>query len=76
VQFTASEPDGGSIPLETATIGPVTASDRENQTGLLERSTTGTVPASARYALVTLTNTLIAGSLSDGYSDNLSLVLD
>ena len=73
----ASVAEAVPIPsLEQATIGPVSASDRKNQTGLLPRSTSGTVPSGARFALVTLQTNLAAGSLSDGYADELSLVLE
>lgn len=77
VAFYDSKPyKGTAVVLEHATLGPVTAADRKNQTGLLFRSTTGSVPATATHALVTMTTSLISGSLSDGYADDLSLVLE
>lgn len=60
--------------LDDATIGPVWASERGNQTGLLYRETTGTVPQGARMAEVVLEATASWG-YNDGYADNLSLVL-
>ena len=56
------------------TIGPVTPSDRNNQTGLLPRSTTAPVPAGARFISLVITLREVIG-YNDGYADNLSLVL-
>lgn len=62
--------------LGTTTLGPVTAADRGNATGLLFREVTGLVPTGALTARLTLTATRIGGgSSNDGYADNLSLVL-
>jgi hypothetical protein len=61
--------------LSTATIGPVLAADRGNETGLLLRNATGAVPAAARSAVVTLTMMRTSGTADDGYADSLSLVL-
>jgi hypothetical protein len=61
--------------LGTASIGPVTAEDRNNVTGLYLRTTTGSVPAGTRSIQVTLTMTRVTGDNNDGYADNLSLVL-
>jgi hypothetical protein len=61
--------------LAAATIGPVTESDRNGGTGLLLRSTTGSVPPGSRSVVVTVTMTRLDGTNNDGYADNLSLVL-
>jgi hypothetical protein len=57
-------------------IGPVTAADRANATGLLYRYENGIpVPANTTSLRVTLTMTRATGSFNDGYADSLSLVL-
>ncbi len=61
--------------LAAATIGPVTEPDRSGLTGLLLRSTTGSVPVGSRSVVVTVTMTRLQGTYNDGYADNLSLVL-
>lgn len=61
--------------LGTASIGPVSNTDRNNLTGLLFRSDDGTVPTGTRLIDVTLTDTRLDGSYNDGYADNLSLIL-
>lgn len=67
--------DASSSILGSASLGPVSNSERNNQTGLLQRDTTGTVPVGTRSILVGLEMTRLAGSYNDGYADNLSLVL-
>ncbi len=61
--------------LGTASIGPVTAQDRQNTTELLQRSTNGKLPSGTTSVIVTLTMTRVEGAYNDGYADNLSLVL-
>jgi phospholipase C len=61
--------------LGTATIGPVTAANRNNVTGLLLRDTKGSVPAGTRSIDVVLTFTRVTGTVNDGFADNLSLTL-
>lgn len=56
-------------------LGPVTAEDRDFETKLLERSLTGYVPQRAVAARVTLRSVKRSGEASDGYADNLSLML-
>ena len=63
-------------PLATATIGPVTAGDRQGVTGLQLRSVDGIVPAGATHAVVTVTCRRVSGVVCDGYADELALVLD
>jgi hypothetical protein len=63
----------GSV-ISTTTIGSVTAAARTNITGLLFRSTNGTVPAATRFIEFALTNRVVTGN-NDGSADNLSFVL-
>ena len=67
----------GTNVLGSAEIGPVGAADRESQTGLLGRATSGLVPVGTRQIVVTLVMTKQegVGTYNDGYADNLSLVL-
>ncbi len=67
--------DASDALLGTATIGPVTASDRANVTGLLLRSASGALPTGARRAAVTLTFTGSSGLYSWGFADSLGLSL-
>ena len=67
--------DAAGKALTTAQIGPVTHTDRTDVTGLLRRTTTGTVPKGARSASVVVTASRDSGTNNDGYSDSLSLVL-
>jgi hypothetical protein len=60
--------------LGTATLGPVLAADRSNDTELLERSTRSQVPKGTRTLQVTVVMTRTEGSTNDGYLDDLSLV--
>lgn len=66
---------GDSTVLASTAIGPVTSAERENVTGLLERTQTGIVPIGTRTANLELAMTRQAGSYNDGYADNLSLTL-
>jgi len=64
--------------LGTSTIGPVTALDRGFRTGLLARSTSGTVPVGTRSAQVVVTFTdkdALPGNYNDGFADNLSFTV-
>ncbi len=56
-------------------IGPVTPTDRGNQTSLLLRSDAGGLPMGTRAIEVTLVMTRLVGVDNDGYADNLSLIL-
>jgi len=58
-----------------ATLGPVTPAERQNQTGLFHRQTSGPIPAGAAAALVTVTLTRLEGAYNDGSVDDLSLVV-
>ncbi len=61
--------------LGTAQIGPATAADRQNVTGMVSKSTSGTVPASTRSVELRLEFTRAEGSSNDGYADSLSFSL-
>jgi hypothetical protein len=67
--------NAGGTGIGTFAIGPVSAADRTNITGLLSRSTSGSVPIGTRDILVTLSMERFLGPSNDGYADNLSLVL-
>jgi hypothetical protein len=67
--------NGHTSVISTASLGPVTAADRGNLTGLLFRETSGLIPVGARMVYLNLQMTRLAGSFNDGYADNLSLVL-
>jgi len=66
--------DRSGTSVGSATIGPVSASERSNVTGLFDRSASGRVPAGTREALVRVNAIWTYGS-NDGYADNLSLVI-
>ncbi|MCC6831889.1 MAG: hypothetical protein IT200_11140 [Thermoleophilia bacterium] len=73
---TATFRDAGWNALGSATIGPVTAADRQSQTGLLPRGRDAAVPAGTRYIQVTVIATRAPGAAyNDGYADNVSLTL-
>jgi putative Ig domain-containing protein/phosphoesterase family protein len=61
--------------LGTATLAPVTPSERDDQTELLSESATGTVPVNTTQVLVQVSWTYGAGNTTDGYLDDLSLTM-
>lgn len=61
--------------LGAVMIGPVSAADRHNVTGLLFRAKKGTVPHGTTKAVVNVEMSRAAGSYNDGYADNLSLTI-
>jgi len=67
--------DAGANAIGTASIGPVTAADRSNVTGMFLRGTQGAVPVGTRTIDVVLLMTYAAGVYNDGYADDLSLIL-
>lgn len=73
--LTATFLDSASTPLAVASIGPVTAAERGNQSGFLLRSTSGLVPVGTREIGILLEMTRAAGVFNDGYADSLSLTL-
>ena len=64
--------------LGTTRLGPVTNTDRRNQTSLLERTADGPVPAGTRRIVVEMELTLESaiGEASTPAADNISLVLN
>jgi hypothetical protein len=56
-------------------LGPVTASERNNTTGLFPRTVRSLLPTGTRFINITLAMRRFAGGDNDGYADNLSLVL-
>jgi uncharacterized protein (TIGR03437 family) len=68
--------DPGDAVIGNASMGPVTASDRNNQTVLLPRRAAGQVPIGTRKIEVLLEISRVTGAYNDGYADNLSLILD
>jgi uncharacterized protein (TIGR03437 family) len=61
--------------LSTVKLGPVSAPDRNNQSGLLQQLLSGSVPSGARIVRITMIMTGTVGPNNDGLADNLSLVL-
>jgi len=67
------ENSAGAV-LASAHIGPVTAVQRHDQSELLFRATTGTVPSATRQVEIQLVMIKYVGSDNDGLADNLALV--
>jgi len=67
--------NSNGVSLGSSSIGPVTAANRANATGLLSRSSNGAVPAGTREIAVVLQMTRTAGAYNDGFAGNLSLTL-
>lgn len=63
----------GSLVGTSAILGPVTAAQRNDVTGLLLQATGGTVPRGARKAFVQLSLFPTTGAYNDGFADNLIL---
>jgi hypothetical protein len=72
---TATYLSAANASLGTLQIGPVTAAERKDETELLAKSATGTVPAGTRSIQVLITSTRVEGEYDDGYADNVSLTL-
>jgi len=66
--------EGSNIQIGLATIGPVTASDRGNATGLLARSLNGSIPIGTRSIAFVIFMIPQAGD-NDGYADNLNFTI-
>ncbi len=75
VTFNSGTLGDGSNVGSPLTIGPVTPEDRHNETTLLRREASATVPTGARSALVAITATRTVAPYNDGYADNVSLTL-
>jgi len=61
--------------LATYRIGPVLQPERQGQTGLFYRATSGTVAPGARTATIVIQMTRFAGTYNDGSADSLALQL-
>ncbi|MHC1767915.1 MAG: hypothetical protein AB9869_27190 [Verrucomicrobiia bacterium] len=73
--FTATFRDQNGTTLDSTSIGPVTASDRNYVTGLFLRSSIGLLPSGTRDVLLTVNMKLEYGVSTDAYADNLSFVV-
>jgi sugar lactone lactonase YvrE len=68
--------DANGATLGSASIGPVTESDRGGVTELLSRAWFGTVPAGTTQVLITITTNAIGkGADDDGAADDLNLTI-
>lgn len=72
--LTARFLDATGAAIGSNIIGQVMAGDRTNVTGLLARSTNGTLPGGTRFVEFMLTNRVVTGS-NDASADNLSFTL-
>jgi type I phosphodiesterase/nucleotide pyrophosphatase len=72
--LTARFLNSSSAVVGSSVVGNVTAVDRAGVTGLLERRTTGVLPAGTRFVEFALTNRMVTG-MNDASADNLSFVL-
>lgn len=61
--------------IGSASIGPLTAADRNNQTGLFFRSASGDLPTGTASLQFSLSMERLGGGDNDGYADNLSFVV-
>jgi hypothetical protein len=75
MQLTARFLSASGTVLAIDAIGPVTAAQRGNVTGLLFRQAVGSVPTGTRRIELELAATRASGTDNDAYADNLSLVL-
>jgi RHS repeat-associated protein len=73
--LTAAFLDSNSNTISSATLGPVTAGDRQDITELLLRTTKGVLPIGTRTVTITMLMSRLDGSDNDGYADNLAFVL-
>ncbi len=67
--------DQSSALLTQVFLGPVTAADRGNLTGLLHRETSAPVRAGTRSVQLFVTLSMVNGPYNDGYADNIALML-
>ncbi|MFE3187895.1 alkaline phosphatase family protein [Nocardia sp. NPDC059240] len=76
VALKATFRNGSGAAIGTATqLGPVTASDRGNNTEFLHKTGTGKLPAGTRTVEVDLLFTYAAGDSIDGYAHDISLTV-
>ena len=69
------EQNGGGLFIDDAAVGPVTNTDRHNQTKFLMRTESAPITVGTRKIYVLIRFDYVDGSYNDGYADNLSLVL-
>lgn len=74
--LTATFLNSQNTSLGIGSIGPVLNTERNDITGLLERSTDDIVPIGTRSIEMALLMTKTDGGYNDGYADNLSLILN
>ncbi|MCF8339290.1 MAG: hypothetical protein K9I74_15035 [Bacteroidales bacterium] len=67
--------DSDSTVLDSAQIGPVTNKDRDNNTRMVRKESSGIVPEGTRSIRFRLTAIRVGGTNNDGYADELSMVL-
>jgi len=72
--LTATFLDASGSVIGSGTVGHATAAERAGLTGLLARSTNGSLPLGTRFIEFNLTNRVVSG-LNDASADNLSFVL-
>lgn len=65
----------GGVGQNTVTINGPTVDERQSNTSLLERHSSGKLPKGTRTIKLTLTVNKLDGGYNDGYADNLSLIL-
>lgn len=65
----------GSLVGGTVTLGPVTNSNRANQTKFIKRTKAGSVPSSARSVLVQVVMIDVDGGVVNAYADNVTFKL-
>ena len=75
MKLTARFLNSESAVLGTAEIGPVSNTDRANQTGLFFRETGGLLPSGTRSIELTLAASRVSGTEINAFADNLALVL-
>ena len=74
--ITAAFLDASGSELHVATLGPISSDDRNGETGFLQRSASGDVPADTESIEITFASNKTGGSNNDGVADNISLVLN
>ena len=73
---TATFYSASHVRLNSVQLGPVTAADRQGITALLRRQCKGAVPAGTRTIGLKIVATRFEGASNDGYTDNISLLLN
>ena len=73
VQITFKDAEGTM--LGQAMVGPVTLTERQYKTQLLQKIVTGKVPAKARSAEVVLRMKRVQGAYNDAFADNIQFMV-